>query len=153
MRKRAVMTRMQLGEGFQPNMGLGKDRGEFWAGSSGFAENRVDSRGWRPSMARNWAGLTQFGADFGVRKLKMLIFEGEDAYGWVYREERYFAINGLSEGEKLMAAALCLEGKTLMWFQWREQQPLRPWGEFKDRLLERFRGPLKREICTNNFLS
>ena len=90
-------------------------------------------------MARNWAGLTQFGADFRVRKLKMLIFEGEDAYGWVYRVERYFAINGLSEGEKLMAAALCLEGKTLMWFQWREQQPLRPWGEFKDRLLERFR--------------
>ncbi|KAH9650558.1 pentatricopeptide repeat-containing protein [Citrus sinensis] len=111
-----------------------------WARSSGFAENGVDSGGWRRSMARNWAGLTQFGADFGVRKLKMLIFESEDAYGWVYRVERYFAINGLSKGEKLMAAALCLEGKTLMWFQWREQQqPLRPWGEFKDRLLERFR--------------
>ena len=103
-------------------------------------------------MARNWVGLTQFGADFRVRKLKMLIFESEDAYGWVYRVERYFAINGLSEGEKLMAAALCLEGKTLMWFQWREQQPLTPWGEFKDRLLRGFE-TLKRVICTNNFLS
>ena len=38
-----------------------------------------------------------------------------------------------------MAAALCLEGKALAWFQWREQrQPMRLWGEFKDRLLERF---------------
>uniref|UniRef100_A0A1S8ADV7 Aminoacyl-tRNA ligase n=1 Tax=Citrus limon TaxID=2708 RepID=A0A1S8ADV7_CITLI len=90
-------------------------------------------------MARNWAGQTQFGVDSRVRKLKMPIFEGEDAYGWVYRAERYFAINGLSEREKLMAAALCLEGKALAWFQWREQrQPMRSWGEFKDRLLERF---------------
>ena len=70
----------------------------------------------------------------------MSIFKGEDAYGWVFREERYFAINGLSEREKLMAAALSLEGKALACFQWREQrQPLRSWGEFKDRLLERFR--------------
>ena len=39
-----------------------------------------------------------------------------------------------------MAAALCLEGKALAWFQWREQrQPMRSWGEFKDWLLERFR--------------
>ena len=82
-------------------------------------------------MARNWAGLTQFGADFGVRKLKMLIFEGENAHGWVFRVERYFAINGLSQREKLMAVALCLEGKTRMWFQWQEQQqPLKLWGEF-----------------------
>lgn len=47
--------------------------------------------------------------------------------------------NGLSKREKLMAAALCLEGKALAWFQWREQrQSLRLWGEFKDWLLERF---------------
>ena len=96
-------------------------QGEFWAGSLGFAETRVDSRGWSPLMVRNRAGLTQFGADSGVRKLKMPIFEGEDAYGWVYRVEHYFAINGLSEREKLLAAALCLEVKALAWFQWRKQ--------------------------------
>ena len=70
----------------------------------------------------------------------MPIFEGEDAYGWVYMVERYFTINGLSEREKLTATALCLEGKALAWFQWREQrQPLRSWGEFKDWMLERLR--------------
>lgn len=46
----------------------------------------------------------------------MLIFEGEDAYGWVYRVECYFTINGLSEMEKLMAAVLRLEGKPLRGF-------------------------------------
>ena len=68
-------------------------------------------------MARTRAGQTQFGADSRVRKLKMPIFEGDDAYGWVYRVECYFTNNGLLEREKLMAAALCLEGKALAWFQ------------------------------------
>ena len=122
-------------------------QGEFWAGSSGYAETGVDSGGWRPLMARNWAGLTQFGADFGVRKLKMPIFEVEDAYGSVYKMERYFAINGLSKREKLMAVALCLEGKALAWFQWREQQqPLRSRVEFKDMLLERFRSTQEEDL-------
>ena len=31
----------------------GARQGEFWARSSGFAENGVDSGGWRPSMVRN----------------------------------------------------------------------------------------------------
>ncbi|PKU77286.1 hypothetical protein MA16_Dca016853 [Dendrobium catenatum] len=54
--------------------------------------------------------------DTRSRKLKMPVFEGEDAQGWVYRVERYFSINGLTEGGKLMAAGLCLEGKALAWF-------------------------------------
>lgn len=74
-----------------------------------------------------------------IRKLKMPVFEGEDAHGWIYRVERYFLVNGLTEGERLMAAALCLEGKALAWYQWRETRyPIRSWEEFKDRLLERF---------------
>ena len=58
----------------------------------------------------------------------------------MYRVKRYFTINRLSEREKLRAATLCLEGKALAWFQWPEQrQPLRPWGEFNEKVLERFR--------------
>ena len=106
VREGAVMTRMRLGKGFQPNMGLGNENfqpsAQYGTGSSGFVETGVDSGGWRPPMVRNWVGQTQFGVDSRVRKLKMPIFEGEDAYGWVYRVERYFTINGLSEREKLM---------------------------------------------------
>ena len=137
-KKGSGYDRNAVGRGISAQYGAGQ--GEFWVGSSGFVDTRVDSGVWRPLMARNWAGQTQFGADSRVRKLKMPIFEGEDAYGWVYRVECYLTINELSEREKLMAAALCLEGKVLAWFQWREQrQLLRSWGEFKDRLLERFR--------------
>ncbi|ESR54666.1 hypothetical protein CICLE_v10018888mg [Citrus x clementina] len=41
----------------------------------------------------------------------MPIFEGEDAYGWVYRVERYFAINGLSESEKTDGGGVMFGGK------------------------------------------
>ncbi|KAH9724928.1 Plastid division protein CDP1 [Citrus sinensis] len=104
------------GGGISGERGSGYDRnaigqGEFWARSSGLAETGVDLGGWRPLMAHNWAGLTQFGADSRVRKLKMPIFEGEDAYGWVYRVERYFAINGLSESEKTDGGGVMFGGK------------------------------------------
>ncbi|PKU81218.1 hypothetical protein MA16_Dca027016 [Dendrobium catenatum] len=39
-----------------------------------------------------------------------------------------------------MAVPICLEGKSLAWFQWIEgRQPIRSWEEFKDLLLHRFR--------------
>ncbi|PKU67250.1 1-phosphatidylinositol-3-phosphate 5-kinase [Dendrobium catenatum] len=80
------------------------------------------------------------GRDPKVRKLKMPIFEGEDGHGWIYKVERYFAVNGLTDDEKLTAAGLCLEGKALAWYQWRDRrEPIRSWREFKDCLLERFR--------------
>lgn len=45
--------------------------------------------------------------DYRLRKLKMPIFEGEDAYGWVYKVERFFDMQGLStSSEKLRAAVL-----------------------------------------------
>ncbi|PKU74310.1 1-phosphatidylinositol-3-phosphate 5-kinase [Dendrobium catenatum] len=69
----------------------------------------------------------------------MPIFEGEDAYGWIYKVERYFVVNGLMEEEKLIAAGLCLEGKALSWYQWRDQRrPIRNWREFKNCIIERF---------------
>lgn len=46
-----------------------------------------------------------FWGNKGWEKLHMPIFEGKDTYGCVYNAERYFAINGLIEDEKLMAVA------------------------------------------------
>ena len=85
-------------------------------------------------------GRGVFGPDSRIRKLKMPIFKGEGAPGWIYQVERYFAINGLTEDEKLKAAALCLEGKALAWYQWCEQRdPMRTWDDFKVQVLNRFR--------------
>lgn len=77
-----------------------------------------------------------FGADFRFRKLKMPIFEGEDAHGWIYRMERYFDIQ---EMDQLWAAVLCMEGPALAWYRWSEgRAPFRSWEGLKRRLLERF---------------
>uniref|UniRef100_A0A0V0ITS5 Putative ovule protein n=2 Tax=Solanum chacoense TaxID=4108 RepID=A0A0V0ITS5_SOLCH len=49
------------------------------------------------------------------RELQLPVFEGEDPLGWIYRVERYFAVNEISEAERLQAASVSLEGKTLNW--------------------------------------
>nr|GEW33076.1 ankyrin repeat-containing protein [Tanacetum cinerariifolium] len=51
-----------------------------------------------------------------MRKLKMSIFEGDDAYGWIYRVEHYFEVQGVIRREHLRVAALCLEGEALAWY-------------------------------------
>ncbi|XP_028548515.1 uncharacterized protein LOC114579020 [Dendrobium catenatum] len=69
----------------------------------------------------------------------MPIFEGEYMYEWIFKVERYFAVNGLTREEKLTAAYLCLEGKALSWYHWRDQRrPIRNWREFNDCIIERF---------------
>ncbi|XP_020695248.1 uncharacterized protein LOC110108795 [Dendrobium catenatum] len=61
-----------------------------------------------------YGGFRGHGGDPKVRKLKMSIFDDEEAQDWIYKVERYFAVNGLTEEEKLTAAGLCLEGKTMI---------------------------------------
>nr|GEV07321.1 ankyrin repeat-containing protein [Tanacetum cinerariifolium] len=74
-----------------------------------------------------------------MRNLKMPVFEGEDAYGWIYRVERYFEIQGVLQQEQLRAAALCMEGEALSWYRWSEgRAPFPSWDGFKRRLLIRF---------------
>ncbi|GJV66175.1 ankyrin repeat-containing protein [Tanacetum coccineum] len=92
------------------------------------------------------AGTNQAGDRFAyhgfehrMRKLKMPVFEGEDAYGWIYRVERYFEIQGLPQHEQLRAVALCMEGEALSWYRWSEgRTPFHSWDGFKRCLLIRF---------------
>ncbi|GJT14193.1 ty3-gypsy retrotransposon protein [Tanacetum coccineum] len=58
--------------------------------------------------------------DYRFKKLKMPIFDGEDAYGWIYRMERFFKIQGVEALEQLQVAELCLEGEALSWYCWSE---------------------------------
>ncbi|XP_028552250.1 uncharacterized protein LOC114580023 [Dendrobium catenatum] len=123
-------------------MGYGELREPPWGGTHntyhGERRGRPTGEGFTQGT---WGdGRTFNRADNRTRKLKIPIFEGEDAYGWIYRVERYFAVNGVTEEEKLMAVPVCLEGKALAWFQWLEgRQHVRSWEEFKDLLLHRFR--------------
>ena len=44
------------------------------------------------------------------------------------KAERYFLINNISEEEKLISTAVCMEGMALNWFHWAEARvPFRSW--------------------------
>lgn len=74
-----------------------------------------------------------------ARKIKMPIFSGEDAYGWIYRVERYFEVQGISKKDQLRAAGLCMEDSALAWYRWVEaRSPCRTWEKLKKKLLVRF---------------
>ncbi|GAU46214.1 hypothetical protein TSUD_401760 [Trifolium subterraneum] len=73
------------------------------------------------------------------RKLTIPIFDGEDAFGWTSRVERYFELRNVTEAEKIQATMVAMEGKALIWYQWWEFcSPNPTWEDFKAALLKRF---------------
>ncbi|XP_024024262.1 uncharacterized protein LOC112092399 [Morus notabilis] len=77
--------------------------------------------------------------DHRGRKLELPIFSGEDPYGWLFRAERYFAVNEVDEEEKVLAASICMQGRALGWFQWVEaQEPFMGWRDLRTAILHRF---------------
>lgn len=73
------------------------------------------------------------------RKLSIPIFDGDDAFGWINRVERYFDLKGVLDEEKLQPAMVAMEGKALTWYQWWEFcSPNQTWSAFKEALLKRF---------------
>lgn len=47
----------------------------------------------------------------------MLVFTEKGPDKWIFRAERYFIVNQLSEIEKLETATLCFEEGALAWYQ------------------------------------
>nr|GEW55911.1 hypothetical protein [Tanacetum cinerariifolium] len=79
------------------------------------------------------------GTNNSLKKLKMPIFDGEDAYGWIYRMERFFKIQGVEALEQIQVTKLCLEGEALLWYCWSEgRSPFHSWEGLKRRLLNSF---------------
>ncbi|CAI9264216.1 unnamed protein product [Lactuca saligna] len=73
------------------------------------------------------------------RKIRAPIFEGEDAFGWIYMVEHFFEIQDIGVRDRLKAATICLDGKALAWFAWSQaRDPFRSWEDLKEWLLERF---------------
>ena len=46
----------------------------------------------------------------------MPIFNGENLDDWIFRVERYFSINRLTEVEKIVAVGVSVNGDALSWF-------------------------------------
>lgn len=51
------------------------------------------------------------------RKLKITIFNGEDASGWTNRVERYSELKCKSDEEKIQAVKVVMEGETFWCFK------------------------------------
>lgn len=92
----------------------------------------------RREPARGRAGPPRYGSPVRPRargehrgkKLELPLFHGEDPHGWVFRAERYFTINDVDEGDMVLAASVCMEGKALGWFQWLDaQEPFADWRD------------------------
>ena len=77
------------------------------------------------------------------RKLEIPLFQGDDAYAWVDRIERFFEIRGVPKEECVSAAMMAMEGKALTCFKWWEKTvPLRTWEVFKEAVVRRFQPEL-----------
>ena len=50
------------------------------------------------------------------RQVEMPVFTGENPDSWIFQADRYFATYGLTEEEKLVAAAMSLDGDALSWY-------------------------------------
>ncbi|XP_062088275.1 uncharacterized protein LOC133794862 [Humulus lupulus] len=71
--------------------------------------------------------------------MELSLFSGDNQDGWIFRVERYFLLNRLSEAHMLEATIIGLEGDALSWFQWENQRrPITSWMTLKTLLL-RFR--------------
>lgn len=54
----------------------------------------------------------------------MPLFDGEDAFGWIYKVEGFFEVQCLNtSGDKLRATVFCLEGPLLAWGQTKKGHP------------------------------
>ena len=62
------------------------------------------------------SGTPMFGDWHGGRRLEMPIFNGENLDDWIFRVERYFSINRLTEEEKIVAVGVSVNGDALSWF-------------------------------------
>ncbi|XP_010496259.1 PREDICTED: uncharacterized protein LOC104773362 [Camelina sativa] len=74
-----------------------------------------------------------------TRKIKIPLFDGENAEVWVQRVEQYFEMEEFSEEEKLKAVRMCFDGEALIWYCWeRDRNPFSGWEQMKERVLDDF---------------
>ena len=63
------------------------------------------------------------------KKLKMLIFTGENPESWVFRAEHFFEINSLSEAEKVKVAVVSFGQDEIDWYRWsNHRKKVEGWG-------------------------
>lgn len=71
---------------------------------------------------------------FGVPK-----FSGSQVHQWIYKIEKFFSLQSLSDAAKLQIVAFHMEGEASAWYQWMEKnEMLGDWGKFVKEVKNRF---------------
>lgn len=82
-----------------------------------------------------------FDKDRFPRKLELPIVDGEGADSLIFRAERYYNINHLSQMEKLEAVGVCFEGEAQAWLRFEEREkPFESWENLKIQISTVFAG-------------
>ncbi|XP_013614992.1 PREDICTED: uncharacterized protein LOC106321225 [Brassica oleracea var. oleracea] len=103
-----------------------------------FTEETGPEEGSFVTPQQSWRGLEEWNNPL-TRRLKIPMFDGEDADSWVIRTDQYFEIGDFTEEDKLKAVRVCFAGEALSWYRWeRHQNPFLSWEEMKSRVLKQF---------------
>ena len=65
-----------------------------------------DVGGSHGNSSRNHSGFDRGRMQHRGKKLELPMFEGDDPFEWLFREDRYFAVNGIAEGDKVYATSV-----------------------------------------------
>ncbi|CAH9101834.1 unnamed protein product [Cuscuta europaea] len=77
------------------------------------------------------------------RRIDLPLFNGEGAYNWIIRMERYFRLNNIDEDEKVEASMVAMEDRALNWFHlWENQTEETSWETLKKSIIRRFQPEL-----------
>lgn len=77
-------------------------------GSARTVENEVTSKG-RRDEEQSEIGRK----DTPFRRLDLPMFDGEGTINWIFKANKYFDVNCLTEREKMVAVSVCMEGEAL----------------------------------------
>ena len=70
------------------------------------------------------------------KRIDLPSFNGDEAFAWVDKAERFFRMSGLPVENWVSSAFLAMEGRALTWFRWWESDDRgNDWGCFRRELL------------------
>lgn len=77
------------------------------------------------------------------KKVEMPTFAGLELESWIFRAERYYEIQKLSEDEKMIVAIISFDGIAMAWYRYTDnREKFRDWNDLKGRLQDQFH-PMK----------
>lgn len=98
-----------------------------------------DQRGSYSQGSNQTGGEMWFGDNPLTRRLKLPLFDGDQADSWVLRADQYFEISEFTEEQKLKAVRMCFVEDALLWYRSeRDRDPFLSWEQLKERVLEQY---------------